>query len=155
MVVNGRQTDGAEHSQVIFRKTVEGVADGPDHPGGKVVAAADVVDHTVVKRIEEEAVDGKVAATGVFDLGSEDDRVGVPAVGVGPVGAKRATSMSSPTCGRATEFAPDEEIWERAPGRGSAWHPWQHRSRWAVDSRACRGRNRRPEGQSARWSGAS
>ena len=54
----------------------------------EVLLAADVVDEQVVERVEEHAVDGEVAAQGVLAGGGEDDRVGVPAVAVGDVGAE-------------------------------------------------------------------
>src|SRR5581483_9504068 len=50
--------------------------------------AADVVDHLLVDRVEEHAVDGEVAAPGVLLGGGEGDRVRPAAVGVAEVGAE-------------------------------------------------------------------
>jgi hypothetical protein len=42
----------------------------------------------ILKRIEEHAVDGEVAALGVLLGGGEDDRFGMSAIDVGPIGTE-------------------------------------------------------------------
>ena len=49
---------------------------------------ADEVDHLLFDRIEEQAVDGEVAARGVLLGGAESDAVGMPAVAIGGVTAE-------------------------------------------------------------------
>ena len=66
-------------------------AGGPiaaDHPPGEVLLPADEVDHLALQRIVEQAVDGEIAAYGVFPRGTEGDVVGMPAVAIGGIPAE-------------------------------------------------------------------
>ncbi len=56
--------------------------------GGQVLLPADEVDHPLLDRIVEQAVDGEVAARGVFLGRAEGDAVGMAAVAVGGVAAE-------------------------------------------------------------------
>ncbi len=99
------EADGAQQAQLVFFKAAIGLADGADDAGIEIGETADVVDHGRAQRrrsakvslqraactqwIEEQAVDGEVAALDVF-VGAERvaDLVGMAAVGVGAVGAE-------------------------------------------------------------------
>lgn len=85
----GGEADGAEEAEVVFGEAGGGVADGADEFVVEVVAAVDEVEDLVGAGIEEEAVDGEVAAGGVaggvcFEL----DGLGMAAVGVRSIGAE-------------------------------------------------------------------
>ena len=88
-IESGGEADGAEHAEFVFAKPQAGVADGADDVGFEVFLAADVVDDLFGDGVEEQAVDGEVAALGVVLGGGERDAVGVAAVAVGGVGAER------------------------------------------------------------------
>jgi hypothetical protein len=46
----GGETDGAEHAEVVFLKTLLGTADGADDAGAKVGEAADIIHEAVERR---------------------------------------------------------------------------------------------------------
>jgi hypothetical protein len=87
-----REAHGPEHAQVVFAEPLVGVADGADHAGPQVLAAADVVDDRVPRkfrqRVLEEAVDGEVAPPRVVLGVGELDLAGPPAVFVAPLEAE-------------------------------------------------------------------
>ena len=93
----GGETDGAEHTELVFGEAKGGVADGAEDFGGEVSAAVYVVECGGCRvaglfedgGVEEHAVDGEVAAEDVFaGVGGEADGVGAAAVGVGSVVAE-------------------------------------------------------------------
>jgi hypothetical protein len=85
----GGEADGADHAQLVFAEAERGLADGADEAGAEIVAATDEVENFAGARIEEQGVDGEVAAADVFFGGAgEDDVVGMPAVGIAHIGAE-------------------------------------------------------------------
>src|SRR5205085_570832 len=78
-----------QHPQLVFLETLHGVADGPQDPCVQVLTAADIVDKPVFDWIEEHSVDGKIPAQRILFCRGEGHGVGVPAVGVRDVRAKR------------------------------------------------------------------
>ena len=64
--VEGRESHGPEEPEVVFGEPCRGVAYSADHFAGEVGLAVDMVDDLIVLGIEEEAVDGEVAAGGVL-----------------------------------------------------------------------------------------
>ena len=65
------------------------VANGAEAFLREVVAAADVVDHRAGLDVEEETVDGEVAALGVLGgVGFEADGLGMAAVVIGSIAAE-------------------------------------------------------------------
>ena len=84
----GREPHRPEHPQLVLGEAVGGRSDGADHPLGEVFLPAHEVDHPPFQRIVEQAVDGEVAAGGVFLGGTEGDAVGMPAVAIDGVLAK-------------------------------------------------------------------
>ena len=82
------EADGAEEAEGVFAEAFGGVADGAEGFAFEVFEAADVVDDLAGEGILEEAVDGEVAAAGVFLRDGEGDGVGAAVVGVGAVGSE-------------------------------------------------------------------
>ena len=84
------EAHGAQHAQLVFVEAALGIADGADDAGLEIVAAADVVEDAIaVQRIQQQAVDGEVAALDVLLRALWcSDLVGMAAVGVGAVGAE-------------------------------------------------------------------
>ena len=83
------EAHGAHEPQPVLLKTLPRLANGADETRLDVLAAADEVDEFLVDRIIHHSVDGEIPATDVaFDIG-KGDGCGVPAVGVGAVGAER------------------------------------------------------------------
>ena len=109
------EANGAEHAKVVFFEAASGGADGAEDAGLEVGEAAYVVEDGGLEsgvgvelfRIEEEAVDGEVAALDVF-LGrlAVADLVGVAAVGVCAVGAEGGDFGGG---GLAFDFGRDED----------------------------------------------
>ena len=85
----GGEADGAQHAQPIFGDARSGVADGADDAGAQVGLAGDEVDHLARQGVEEERVDGEVAAERVLPRRAEVHGARPPAVDVGGVGAER------------------------------------------------------------------
>ena len=88
VVETGGEADGAEEAEFVFAETGDGVADGAEGFGLQVGLAADEVDELVRDRIVEHAVDGEVAAVGVFLGRGEGDHLGTASVDVFVVGAE-------------------------------------------------------------------
>ena len=84
------EADGAQHAEFVFGETAGRFADGADNSGGKIGATTDEVEDFADVVAHEKAVDGEIAALDVF-LGrlGIDDLVGMAAIGVAEVGAKR------------------------------------------------------------------
>src|SRR6185437_3317748 len=61
----GGEADGAKHTQLVFRKTKLGRADGADQAVFEIGLAANIIEHLDGDGIEQEAVDGEVAALNV------------------------------------------------------------------------------------------
>ncbi len=85
---HGAEADRAQHPQAIFADAVMGFSDGSEEFGLEIVASADVVDQFVPKRVEEEAVDRKVPALGVFFRRGESDRFGAASIDIEAIRAK-------------------------------------------------------------------
>ena len=60
------EADGAEHAEFVFGEAQRGIADGADDFGVEIAASADEVEDLVGERIEQQAVDGEVAALDIF-----------------------------------------------------------------------------------------
>ena len=84
------ETDGTEHAEFVFGESAGRFADSPDDFGGEIIAAADEIEDFTGVVAHEKAVNGEIAALDVFfgRLGI-DDLVGMAAIGVTEVGAKR------------------------------------------------------------------
>jgi hypothetical protein len=84
------EADGPEHAEFVFGETAGRIANGADDFGGEISAAADKIEDVAGVVAHEKAVDGEIAALNVF-LGrlGVDDLVGMAAIGVAEVGAKR------------------------------------------------------------------
>ena len=85
-VEHGGEADRAQEPQPIFGETLRRVANRPHEPGAEVLAAADEINHGVVRRIEEHAVNREIAAARVFFRGREVHFCRVPAVEISAVG---------------------------------------------------------------------
>ena len=62
----GREAHRGEHPQLVFGEPLRRRADRPEDALAEVLLPADEVDHLLLDRIVEEAVDRKVAARGVL-----------------------------------------------------------------------------------------
>jgi len=84
------EADGAEHAEFVFGEAPGRLADGPDDFGGEIGAAADEVEDFAGVVAHEETIDREITALDVFFgcLGI-DDLIGMTAIGVAEVGAKR------------------------------------------------------------------
>ena len=85
-VEHGGEADRAQKPQPVFRETLRRVANRPHEPGAEVLAAADEINHGVVRRIEEHAVNREIAAARVFFRRREVHFCRVPAVEISAVG---------------------------------------------------------------------
>ena len=80
---------GAQHPQLVFGEAQLGAADGADDFGLQILLSADVVKNLAGHRIEQQAVDGEVAAFDVFlRTLAESHLIGMAAVGVANVAAE-------------------------------------------------------------------
>ena len=82
------EADGAEEAETVFGKAGEGIADGADLLGSEIGLALDVIEEFVFEGIEKHAVDGEVAALGIFLGGGEGDGGRAATVEVGAVDAE-------------------------------------------------------------------
>src|SRR5882724_2691651 len=93
--------EGAQHAQLVLGETQHRIADRADDFSAKIVLAANVVENLVVHRIEQQAIDGKVAALDILLRAvAETNLVGVAAVRIAPVRTESsnfdAASLGSP-----------------------------------------------------------
>src|SRR6201993_3665977 len=89
VVETSREAYGAEHAQLVFRKSQHGVADGTNEVGVKVLATSDKIQHFPGNRIHQQAIDGEVAASNVFArIFAVTHLVGVTSIAVADVGAE-------------------------------------------------------------------
>ena len=84
----GGEAHGAQHAQAVLGDARAGVADRADDAGAQVRQPADEVDHLAAEGVEEEPVDGEVAALGVRTRRAEVDARRAAAVHVGVVRAE-------------------------------------------------------------------
>src|SRR3989441_1044223 len=84
----GGEAHGAQHAQAVLGDARAGVADSADDAGAQVRQPADEVDHLAAEGVEEEPVDGEVAALGVRTRRAEVDARRAAAVHVGVVRAE-------------------------------------------------------------------
>jgi hypothetical protein len=91
------KADGAQHAQLVFGVAQFGVADGTDDSKSEVSASAHEIQHSSIEvtvgvvgdRVEQQAVDGEVAALDIFArVGGKTNCVGASTVRVGTVVAK-------------------------------------------------------------------
>src|SRR5688572_6632441 len=82
------EADGAEHPQLVLGKPLVRIANGPQDVVLQIFLAADIVVVLVGNGIEENAVDGEVAALGILLGTGEGDRVRSAAVGIANVAAE-------------------------------------------------------------------
>src|SRR6516162_735239 len=84
-----REAHRAHHAQFVFAKAIEGPPDGANDSGLDVALAPDEIHNLLRFRIEQQRVDGKVAALHVFLRGPRvDDAIGMAAVGIADIGAE-------------------------------------------------------------------
>lgn len=82
------EADGAEEAESVFFEAFLGVADGAEGARFEIGPAVDVVDDFAGEGILKEAVDGEVAALGVFLGRGEFNGFGAATVFVGAIGAE-------------------------------------------------------------------
>lgn len=82
------EADGTKEAEAVFGKAGEGIADGANLLGSEIGLALNVVEEFVFEGIEKHAVDGEVAALGIFLGGGEGDGGGAATVEVGTVDAE-------------------------------------------------------------------
>jgi hypothetical protein len=82
------EADGAEEAEAVFGKAGEGIADGADLLGSEIGLALDVVEEFIFEGIKKHAVDGEIAALGIFLGGCESDGGGAATIEVGAVDAE-------------------------------------------------------------------
>ena len=82
------EADGAEEAETVFGKADEGITDGANLLSCEVGLAVDVVEEFIFEGIKKHAVDGEVAALGIFLGGGEGDGGGAATVEVGTVDAE-------------------------------------------------------------------
>ncbi len=83
------EPDSPEEPELVLAEPGFGVADRPQDPGVEVGPAADVVEHLAAQRVEEHPVDREIASLGVEPGVAEPNRLGPPAVDIGPVAPER------------------------------------------------------------------
>ena len=83
------ESHGADKPQFIFFEAPLGIADSANDPRAQIGAAVDVIEDFVGARIEQQAVDGEIAAQDIFlRRWRENDAVGMPPVGIADVRAE-------------------------------------------------------------------
>ena len=85
---HGRETDRAQEPQTIFGEALRRLADRPNDCALEIGAAADEVDHGLVRRIVKHAVDREVAPARVFFRRGEVDFRRPPPVEISAIGAE-------------------------------------------------------------------
>src|ERR1700684_1512253 len=60
------ETNGPQHAQLIFGETPLGFADGAYDTSFQIILATNEVEHFAAHGVEHHAVDGEVAACGIF-----------------------------------------------------------------------------------------
>ena len=79
----------AQHAQLVFGEAQLRPPDGANDSGFEVLASADEIQHFILNGIEQQAVDGKVAALDIFlSALAEAYLVGMAAVAVADVAAE-------------------------------------------------------------------
>ena len=98
----GGEAHRTQHPQPVLGKSGDRIADRPHQAALQVRLTFDVIDHAVVQRIEEHAVDRKVAPQGVLLSVAKRDLVRTPPVAVAHVAAK-CSDFDLPGAGRAED----------------------------------------------------
>ncbi len=89
VVETRRKTHCAQHAELVFGETPFGLADGANDPGFQIFSSFDKVQHLVADGIEQQAIDGEIAALHVFArVATEANFVGMAAVAVAKVAAE-------------------------------------------------------------------
>ena len=83
-----RETDGTQHSQLVFADSFVRIADRANDPRREIGLTANVIQHARCDRIVEHPVDRKVAPLGIFFGSTERDVLGATTVEVGAFRAK-------------------------------------------------------------------
>src|SRR4051812_29668878 len=73
---------------MVLLESLLWIADRPNDSCLQILLPADVIDHAIVDRVEEQTVNGEVAALGVFLSRGEPHAGWMPAVVVRHIGAK-------------------------------------------------------------------
>ena len=146
-----RESHGANHAQLVFAKALLGVADGANDSGSQIIAPADEVEDFVGFGIEQQRVDREIAPLHIFLRRFRvNDAIGVPAVGVADIGAKRgdldlqgvAGQPNFPRRQSRRIARPQPGCAERAAERGPASRRSRRHSRRARARAECRARIR-------------
>src|SRR5208282_5115434 len=81
---------GANHAELVFAKAIRWAANGANDSCAQIVAPAHEIEDFVRFRIEQQSIDRKIAALHILLRGARvDDAIGMPAVRIADVRAKR------------------------------------------------------------------
>src|SRR5579864_4607022 len=84
------EPDCAQHAQCVFAKAKCGISNCTNNFCIEVLPPADKIQHFVLHRIEQQAVNGEVAALNIFArITAETDFIGMAAVGISHITTKR------------------------------------------------------------------
>jgi hypothetical protein len=94
----GSEAHGAQHAKLIFVEATMRLADSTDDFALQVFTSAHEVENfVVVQRIEQQAIDGEVAALHIFfGVTSEAHLIGMTAIGVQAIGAEGGDFNAGP-----------------------------------------------------------
>ena len=133
-----------QEAKMILAETALGVADRADDAGGEIRAAVDVIDHLVRFGIEQQRIDGEIAAQHVlFGTGFEVHGVRAAAVAVIMVAAEGSdfdVGIAVIDEHHAENARPLARLSERAAATLPAVRKWQRRNPSARGSAADRAR---------------
>src|SRR5580658_10464925 len=83
------EADSTQHPELVFGEPSVRIADGSDDSGFEILASANEIQNLVRDRIEQQAVDGEIAAFDIFSrILAETNLVGMTSVAVSDVAAK-------------------------------------------------------------------
>src|SRR5262249_29343731 len=83
------KADSPQHTQLVFRKSLAGIADGAANCTAQIFAPAHVVEHFLRDRIKQKTIDGEVATLDIHScIAAELDLIGMTAVSVAAIAAK-------------------------------------------------------------------
>src|SRR5580704_2132160 len=95
-----RKADGTQHPKLVLGKAPLGIANGSNDPVLQILLPPDEIQDLVRVRIEQQAIDGEIAALNIFlRIFAEANLVGMTAVAVSDVAAKRG-NLDSTSSGR-------------------------------------------------------
>ena len=115
------KTHRAQHAQFIFRETQLRPPDGSNDPCIEVLASTDEIQHFILDGIEQQSVDGEVAALNIFlRTFAEAHLVRMAAVAVADIAAEGgdldgvAANVSSPAPAQRQTVHPPHRFQERS-----------------------------------------